>query len=97
MKALAKCKTVDDMQGVLRSAVDEGGRPLNPIHLSVVFTRLPELLGDEQAKLLVVSEVAADIEQQIARGFLHPNTGIVTTQGLTNVATGFIRLGLADD
>ena len=47
--------------------------------------------------MLVAHQVLVDIDHHIELGFLHPNTGIVTAQGLVCVAWGLTRLGLADE
>ena len=85
------------MLSALWSFDKEVDRPLDAINLSALFTKLPRTLGTKETKLLVASEVAADVDRQIELGFLHPTSGIVTAQGLNNVAWGHIQLGLADE
>ena len=81
---------------LLRSFEDMGGRPVNTIILSALFTTLPKTLGTKETKMMVVNEVAADIDHHIGCGFLHPNTRAVDLQGLVNVAWGLIQLGLGN-
>ena len=66
---------------------------MDPINLSVLFTRLPRTQGTKETKLRVATEVATDVDDHIVRGFFHPSTGAVDLQGLVHVAWGLVKLG----